>query len=71
MKVISRSSVMSYRNTAGRNLREIGQQLGVVHVLEGSVRRAPDRGRIVADIAPRDMTVAELTEFLIGLQGAH
>lgn len=30
-----------------------------------------DRGRIVADIFPRDMTVPELTEFLIGLQGAH
>ncbi len=30
-----------------------------------------DRGRIVASIAPREMTVPELTEFLIGLQGAH
>ncbi len=27
-----------------------------------------DRGEIVTEIAPRDMTVAELTEFLIGLQ---
>ncbi len=43
LKVISRSSVMGYRNTATRNLREIGQQLGVAHILEGSVRRAPDR----------------------------
>ena len=29
-----------------------------------------DRGRIVANVVPRDMTVAELTEYLIGLQ-AH
>jgi TolB-like protein len=43
LKVISRSSVMSYRNPAGRNLGEIGDALGVVHVLEGSVRRAADR----------------------------
>ena len=34
---------MGYRNTATRNLREIGQQLGVTTILEGSVRRAPDR----------------------------
>ncbi len=27
-----------------------------------------DRGEIVADVAPKDMTVAELTEFLINLQ---
>jgi TolB-like protein len=43
LKVISRSSVMSYRNTTTRNLREIGQQLGVSHLLEGSVRRVGDR----------------------------
>ena len=43
LKVISRSSVMSYRNAATRNLREIGQQLGVAHVLAGSVRRAANR----------------------------
>ncbi len=43
LKVISRSSVMSYRNAATRNLREIGLQLGVATVLEGSVRRAAER----------------------------
>lgn len=43
LKVISRSSVMGYRNAATRNLREIGQQLGVSHLLEGSVRRVGDR----------------------------
>ncbi len=43
LKVISRTSVMAYGDTAGRNLREIGQALGVVNILEGSVRRIADR----------------------------
>ncbi len=30
-----------------------------------------DRGRIVATVSPREMTVPELTEYLIALQGAH
>jgi TolB-like protein len=37
LKVISRSSVMEYRGK--RNLRQIGNDLRVSHVLEGSVRR--------------------------------
>ena len=32
LKVISRTSVMQYKSGAPRNLREIGQQLGVAHV---------------------------------------
>ena len=40
LKVISRTTVMQYKSGAPRNLREIGQQLGVAHVLEGSVQRA-------------------------------
>jgi TolB-like protein/Tfp pilus assembly protein PilF/class 3 adenylate cyclase len=43
LKVISRTSVMSYRNKAARNLREIGKELGVASVLEGSVRRVGNR----------------------------
>ena len=43
LKVISRTSVMSYRNKGERNLREIGTELGVANVLEGSVRRAVNR----------------------------
>ena len=43
LKVVGRSSVMGYREPSKRNLREIGQQLGVAHVLEGSVRRTADR----------------------------
>src|SRR5207237_5091064 len=37
LKVISRTSVMDYRGK--RNLRQIGNELRVSHVLEGSVRR--------------------------------
>ncbi len=37
LKVISRTSVMGYRGK--RNMREIGNELRVSHVLEGSVRR--------------------------------
>src|SRR5262249_47188768 len=38
LKVISRSSVMEYRGK--RNLHQIGNDLRISHVLEGSVRRA-------------------------------
>ena len=34
LKVISRTSVMPYKSGMARNLRQIGQQLGVAHVLE-------------------------------------
>jgi TolB-like protein len=43
LKVISRTSVMPYRDAGKKNLREIAQALGVVHVLEGSVRSAGNR----------------------------
>ena len=43
LKVISRTSVMSYRDKSKRNLREIAKELGVAHVLEGSVRRGGNR----------------------------
>jgi len=50
LKVISRTSVMQYKNAARRNLREIAQQLGVAHVLEGSVQRAGNRVRVSAQL---------------------
>src|SRR5205823_4123212 len=50
LKVISRTSVMQYRNTATRNLREIAGALGVAHVLEGSVQRATNRVRVNAQL---------------------
>src|SRR5213080_3805971 len=38
LKVISRTSTQKYKSTPG-NLREIGQELGVAHFLEGSVQK--------------------------------
>ncbi len=48
LKVISRSSVREYGAGVPRNLRAIGRELGVRHVLEGSVRRAAGQVRISA-----------------------
>ena len=50
LKVISRTSVMQYKTDAPRNLREIGQQLGVAHVVEGSVQRAGNKVRVNAQL---------------------
>src|SRR6202795_1962867 len=50
LKVISRTSVMQYKSSAPRNLREIGQQLGVAHVVEGSVQRAANKVRVIAQL---------------------
>jgi TolB-like protein/Flp pilus assembly protein TadD len=50
LKVISRTSVMQYKTGLQRNLREIGQQLGVAHLLEGSVQRAANRVRVNAQL---------------------
>jgi adenylate cyclase len=49
LKVTSRTSVMRYRDT-GQSMREIGAELGVAHVVEGSVQRAGDRVRITAQL---------------------
>ena len=45
LKVISRTSVMEYRDT-NKNMRQIGQELGVAHLLEGGVQRVGNRVRI-------------------------
>ena len=50
LKVISRTSVMQYKTGLQRNLRDIGQQLGVAHLLEGSVQRAANRVRVNAQL---------------------
>jgi TolB-like protein/Tfp pilus assembly protein PilF len=50
LKVISRTSVMQYKSGAPRNLREIGQQLGVAHLLEGTVQRAANKIRVSAQL---------------------
>src|SRR6266478_7814966 len=45
LKVISRTSTQHYES-APRNLREIAKQLGVTHVLEGSVQKSADTVRV-------------------------
>jgi len=50
LKVISRTSVASYVAGPHRNLREIGQELGVANVLEGSVRRAGGKVRVTVQL---------------------
>src|SRR6202030_1786473 len=50
LKVISRTSVLQYKTGVARNLREIGQQLGVTHLLEGSVQRAGGKIRVNAQL---------------------
>src|SRR6266496_105538 len=50
LRVISRTSVMQYKSGAERNAREIGQQLGVAHLLEGSVQRSGNRVRVTAQL---------------------
>jgi len=42
--------VRQYKSGAERNLREIGRQLGVAYIMEGSVRRVRDRLRINAEL---------------------
>jgi TolB-like protein/Tfp pilus assembly protein PilF len=50
LKVISRTSVMQYKNVSTRNLPEIAQALKVAHVLEGSVQRSGSRVRVSAQL---------------------
>ena len=50
LKVISRTSVMQYKADSARNIRAIGQALGVVHLLEGSVQRAGGKVRVNAQL---------------------
>ncbi len=50
LKVISRTSVASYVAGPHRDLREIGQELGVANVLEGSVRRAGGKVRVTVQL---------------------
>lgn len=49
MEVISRASVMRFKER-DHSLKEIGAALGATSVLDGSVRRAGDRVRIVATL---------------------
>lgn len=50
LKVTSRTSVMQFRNAENRSVREIAGQLGVAHVLQGTVRRSGDRVRVAVQL---------------------
>jgi TolB-like protein/Tfp pilus assembly protein PilF len=50
LKVISRTSVVQYKSGLARNLRKIGEELGVAHVVEGSVQRAANKIRVNAQL---------------------
>jgi serine/threonine protein kinase/tetratricopeptide (TPR) repeat protein len=49
LSVISRTSVMLYKDS-DKSMRQIGEELGVASILEGSVRRSGDRVRIVSQL---------------------
>jgi TolB-like protein/Tfp pilus assembly protein PilF len=48
-KVISRTSVMRYKST-DKDIKQIGQELGVATILEGSVRKEKDNIRVIATL---------------------
>jgi TolB-like protein len=50
LKVISHWSVQDYKSGVARDLHQIGEQLGVAYVLEGSVQRVPNRLRVSAQL---------------------
>ena len=49
LKVISRTSVMRYQNT-DKNIKRIGDELGVRTILEGSIRKEGNRIRVTAQL---------------------
>lgn len=49
LRVISRTSVSKYRETT-KNMRQIGQELGVATVVEGAVQRSGDQVRITVQL---------------------
>ena len=49
LNVIARTSVMKYKN-AGKDLKEIGQELKVGTVLEGSIRMSTNKARITVNL---------------------
>jgi serine/threonine protein kinase/Tfp pilus assembly protein PilF len=49
LKVISRTSVMRYKNT-DKDVKDIGRELGVATILEGSIRKEKDNIRASAEL---------------------
>src|SRR5215831_19191264 len=54
LKVISRTSANLYKSGNPRSSREIGQQLGVAHLVEGNVQRIGNRLRVNAQLIRTD-----------------
>jgi TolB-like protein/class 3 adenylate cyclase/Tfp pilus assembly protein PilF len=50
LRIISRVSVMQYKSGVARNSREIGQELGIANIVEGSVQRSGNRVRVNAQL---------------------
>ena len=50
LKVASRTSAFAYREKKDEGIPQIASELGVQHVLEGSVRKAGDRVRVTAQL---------------------
>lgn len=48
-KVMNKTSVMQYKNT-DKNIKDIGRELGVTSILEGSIRKEEDNIRITAQL---------------------
>lgn len=82
LRVISRTSVLPYRDTS-KNLRQIGEELGVGTILEGSVQQVGNQIRINAQLIDaqsdqhlwaetfdRELTVANLLAIQSGVAGA-
>jgi TolB-like protein/DNA-binding winged helix-turn-helix (wHTH) protein/Tfp pilus assembly protein PilF len=69
LRVISRTSVMQYKGERKKSLSQIGQELNVDAIMEGSVLRSGNRVRIVAHMiyAPTDQNLmAEAYESDLG-----
>ncbi|HQQ98382.1 MAG TPA: FlgO family outer membrane protein [Cyclobacteriaceae bacterium] len=49
LKVIARTSVMKFKKT-DKSIAEIGKELNVTHILEGSIRKSNDRIRVTAQL---------------------
>jgi adenylate cyclase len=52
--VIARNSAFAYKNRPGTDVRQVGRELGVRYVVEGSVRRVGERVRITAQLVETD-----------------
>ena len=62
LKVISRTSTLIYEFGKPRDSRQIGRELGVAHLLEGSVQRTGDRLRIHARLTDTETNFQRWTQ---------